>query len=102
MERSSIRGFCTPGIGRLGRNGSLKDEGGDSFVPTFIRSDSDARSPPDCRFARLRHAQLHPQSAAIGANFPRGLQVKLTLEINSLTRRLNPWRNVNLRLNPPK
>jgi hypothetical protein len=26
--------------------------------------------------------------------------MKLTLEINSLTRRLNLWRNVNLRLNP--
>jgi hypothetical protein len=37
-----------------------------------------------------------------GPNSSRALEVKLTLEINSLTRRLNLGRNVSLRLKPTK
>jgi hypothetical protein len=42
----------------------------------------------------------HPESAARGPDFPRALPVKLTLEINSLTRRFNLRRNVDLSLHP--
>jgi hypothetical protein len=51
-----------------------------------------------CRRNPVRPFSSIKRSAALGPNSPSALEVNLTLEINSLTRRLNPRRNVDFRL----
>jgi hypothetical protein len=43
---------------------------------------------------------MRRQACGCGLRSLRAIDVKLTVEINSLTRRLNHHRNVSLRLNP--
>jgi hypothetical protein len=51
-----------------------------------------------CRRNPARPFSSIKRSAALGPHSPSALEVNLTLEINSLTRRLNPRRNIDFRL----